>query len=175
MAVVFEQQVDRYISRGLEGVERQEYSSTVSFRKAIDSQTDELRSGNAGQYALFAPVTKDQLATIGRSCSRSHRSLRFMYIEPANTLIVKIQPPHAHAFATARFTNIFHERVREMGLADELGTTGGATFEGLWSSKEAESTWIPYSRHASRGAHYGNGVWAFRIDGTLGGGGWLVA
>jgi len=139
----------RYTSLGLEGVERKNYTSTVSFKKVIDSQTKGLFSGNGGQYAVFAPVTKKQLATIGRSCSRSYKSLRFFHIEPANTLIVKIQPPHAQPISTGRFNTMIYGKVRNMGLADRLCCTGGTTFEGLWSSKEADSTWTPDSRLCS--------------------------
>jgi len=48
-----------YIRLGLQGVKRQKYTSTVSFKTAIMLQTDEMRSSNASQYAVFALVTKD--------------------------------------------------------------------------------------------------------------------
>lgn len=46
-----------YLTEGLEGIEHQQYREVKSFIRAIESQAKESRSGNAGQYAVFAPVT----------------------------------------------------------------------------------------------------------------------
>ena len=134
---------DRYIRLGLEGVEWQEYRSTRLFRKAIDLQTDELRSGNAGQYAVFAPVTIDQLATIGRIRDRDHKSLRFLYLHSERALIVKISPGLVHGLAKRRLASVFNKKVVQMGLDNELAELGCVAFEGRDSSKEADCTWIP--------------------------------
>jgi len=53
---------DHYLTRGLEGVETQHYHGTESFMTAIKVQTDQLHSGNAGQYAVFSHITPQQLA-----------------------------------------------------------------------------------------------------------------
>jgi len=55
-----------YLTEGLEGVEAQHYRGTQSFMTAIDLQADQLRSGNAGQYAVFSQVTQAELANIER-------------------------------------------------------------------------------------------------------------
>jgi len=138
---------DRYIRLGLEGVERQEYRSTRSFTKAIDLQTEELLSGNAGQYAVFAPVTIKQLATIDRIRDTRHKGLRSLYVHSDRALIVKISPGLVHGLAKRRLANMFNEKVVEMGLGNGLAELDCVAFEGRVSSKEADCTWTPHPRY----------------------------
>ncbi|PWW77762.1 hypothetical protein C7212DRAFT_292732 [Tuber magnatum] len=140
--------MDYYLNEGLEGVERQQYRDARTFTRAIQGQADELRSGNlsAGQYAIFAPVTQDQLTNLERIRDACHKSLRFLYLNEAETLIVKIMPGLAHELATREFADTVKEKIRVMGLRREVGDAGGTTYRTAQSAKEADSALKPDAR-----------------------------
>ncbi|CUS15709.1 unnamed protein product [Tuber aestivum] len=137
--------MDRYLNEGLEGVERQHFRDTRSFNRAIQAQADELRSGNfsAGQYAVFSPVTEAQLARLKSNRDDSHKSLRFLYLNDAETLIVKIMPGPTHETATRELALIVRLKIGAMGLLRTVRDMGGTTYPGAASQKDADSAIRP--------------------------------
>ncbi|PWW77935.1 hypothetical protein C7212DRAFT_276728 [Tuber magnatum] len=137
--------MDYYLNEGLEGVERQHYRGARSFARAIQAQADELRSGNlsAGQYAVFSPVTQAELAKLKCSRDDSHKSLRFLYLNGAETLIVKIMPGPTHETATRELADKVKEKIGVMGLRRAVRDMGGTTYLGAESQKEADSAIRP--------------------------------
>jgi len=134
-----------YLTEGLEGVKAQHYRGTQSFMTAIDLQADQLRSGNAGQYAVFSPVTQDQLANIDLFRDTHYKSLRFLYYENEETLIVKIMPSIAPELACTQFELKLVLKLAEMGLQDELLNIRSTTIQGIQCRKEADSAFQPWS------------------------------
>ena len=132
-----------YLTEGLEGVKAQHYRGTQSFITAINLQADQLRSGDAGQYAVFSQVTQDELANI--ECFRNihYKSLRFLYYEYEQTLIVKIMLSAVHELACTAFEAALIVKLAEMGLYTQLGNVRSATFQGILSRKEVDSAFKP--------------------------------
>ena len=92
---------------------------------------------------MFAPITIKQLATIDRIRNKSHKGLRFLYLDSDSALIVKISPGLVHGLAKRRLANMFNERVVEVGLGNKLAELDCVAFEGRNSSKEADCTLTP--------------------------------
>ena len=92
-----------YLTQGLEGVETQHYRGTESFMTAINLQKIQLHSGNAGQYAVFSHITPHQLANLDDFRTTHCKSLRFLYYEFEETLIVRIMPGIKPEFSCAGF------------------------------------------------------------------------
>ena len=132
-----------YLTEGLEGIEVQRYCGTQSFMTAIEFQADQLHSGNGGQYAVFSQVTQDDFANIDRFRDTHCKSLRFVYYEKEETLIVKIMPGLAHEVTRGLFDTILAIKLAAMGLDQELGYMGSITYQGMGSRKEANSTFRP--------------------------------
>ncbi|PUU73765.1 hypothetical protein B9Z19DRAFT_510851 [Tuber borchii] len=80
-----------YLTEGLGGVEPRQFRDAKSFIRIIESQAGKLCSGKASQqYAVFAPMTQDQFATIDRIRRARLKGHRFHYFNHEETLIVKI-------------------------------------------------------------------------------------
>ncbi|RPA90186.1 hypothetical protein L873DRAFT_1565744, partial [Choiromyces venosus 120613-1] len=60
--------------------------------------------------------------------------------------IVKIMPGAVHEVATSEFGRILWEKSAAMGLRRNLGDMGGTRYQGIASSKEADSAFKPLSR-----------------------------
>ena len=129
-----------YLTEGLEGVEAQRYRCTESFMTAINLQTDQLHSGNASQYAVFSHITPHQLADLNRFRDTHCKSLRFLYYEYEETLVVKITPGAAHEVALTRFEIILTLKIASIGLLDEISYTRAATYKGTECGKEPDSS-----------------------------------
>ena len=134
-----------YLTEGLEGVEVQHYRGTQSFMTAINLQADQLRSGDAGQYAVFSQVTQHQFADLERFRDTHCKSLRFLYYEKEETLIVKIMPGLAHEVTRGQFELELAFKLAEMGLRYELCYMGSTTRKGIGSGKEPDSSFKPLS------------------------------
>lgn len=134
-----------YLNEGLEGVEHQQYRNTRSFTKAIESRAKEFHSGNldAGQYLVFASVTKSELADIDRLCEARHKGLRSMYLEGGGALIVKIIPSPVHEMVREGFISALMEQTGRMGLRRALVDMRGTALQGIESRKEANSAFKP--------------------------------
>jgi len=141
---------DHYLTRGLEGVETQHYHGTESFMTAIKVQTDQLHSGNAGQYAVFSHITPQQLAHLDNFRDTHCKSVRFLYYESKETLIVRIMPGKAHQFACKGFEAALVLKLAEMGLQHELRNAGATTYQGIGCAGEADSSYIPRSSRPLR-------------------------
>jgi len=141
---------DHYPTRGLEGVETQHYHGTESFMTAINVQTDQLHSGNAGQYAVFSHITPRQLANLDNFRDTHCKSLRFLYYESEETLIVRIMPGKAHDFACTGFEVAMVLKLAEMGLQHELRNASATTYQGRGFAGEADSSYIPRSSRPLR-------------------------
>jgi len=134
-----------YLTEGLEGVEHQQYRGVQSFIRAIESQAKELLSGNAGQYAIFAPVTQDQLAAIERIRYTRHKGLRFHYFNSEETLIVKIMAGPVQELSSKGFGSRLDVKIAEMGLLDDIGRMDATTYQANGSQREAHCAWKPWS------------------------------
>ncbi|RPA91462.1 hypothetical protein L873DRAFT_1794861 [Choiromyces venosus 120613-1] len=140
-----------FLSHGLEGVGYQKYRDTRSFTSAIESQADELFSGNlnSGQYAVFSLVTQTKLATIDRIRNSRLKGLRFLYLQDEETLIVKITPGPVHEVASQEFAYLIKKKAARMGLESALGLMGATTYQGIGSQKQADCAlkpWLPRPR-----------------------------
>ncbi|RPA99819.1 hypothetical protein L873DRAFT_859704 [Choiromyces venosus 120613-1] len=106
-------------SEKLEGVARRPYHSPASFSKAIEEQA-ELQLGNVGQYTVFCPVTQEQLTKIDGIRETRYKSLRFMYLKDAVTLIVKLMPGQLHGVLRREFSYRIKDKIRQIGQRREL-------------------------------------------------------
>ncbi|PWW73551.1 hypothetical protein C7212DRAFT_365832 [Tuber magnatum] len=142
-----------YLKEGLEGVECQQYCNAHSFTRAIKLQAEKLQEGNlgAGQYAVFSPVTQDQLTNLQRIRDARYKTLRFLYLNDVATLIVKIMSSQIHQVATHELVHHLRSKIDAMGLFSGLRSTGTATFQGLQSQKEADASFKPSSRPGDAG------------------------
>jgi len=134
-----------YLTEGLEGIEPQCYWSTRSFRTAINVQTDQLHSGNASQYAVFSHVTPHQLADINRFRNTYCKSLRLLYYEYEETLVVKIMPGAVHDIAVSQFEIILTLKLASIELLGELSYMRATTYKGTDCEKEPDSSFRPRS------------------------------
>ncbi|CUS15698.1 unnamed protein product [Tuber aestivum] len=140
--------MDYYLKEGLEGVECQQFRDATIWAHSIQAQANGLRSGNlsAGQYAVFSPVTQDELTNLEHIRDSHYKSLRFLYLNDAQTLIVKIMPGPAHEVATSELTHIVRLKVGVMGLHRALRDRRATTYQGARSKKEADSALKPNTR-----------------------------
>jgi len=134
-----------YLTEGLEGVETQHYRGTESFMTAINLQKIQLHSGNAGQYAVFSHITPHQLANLDDFRTTHCKSLRFLYYEFEETLIVRIMPGITYALSCSGFELALFRKLLEMGLDDELLNTAATTYHGTGCRGEADSSFTPIS------------------------------
>jgi len=134
-----------YLTEGLEGVETQHYRGTESFMTAINLQKIQLHSGNAGQYAVFSHITPHHLANLDDFRTTHCKSLRFLYYEYEETLIVRIMPGNAHELSCRGFEKAMLIKLLEMGLDDELLNTAATTYKGVGCRGEADSSFRPLS------------------------------
>jgi len=139
-----------YLTEGLEGVEAQCYRGTQSFMTAIRLQADQLRSGNAGQYAVFSQVQQDKLANIEQFRNTHYKSLRFLYYESEQILVVKIMPGEEHEVAVAHFEIALALKLTEMGVLKELRFLRSTVRQGICNRKEPDSSFRPRLARPSR-------------------------
>ena len=102
---------DYFLTKGLENVEPKQYRDPQSFIRALRSQADKLYSGKAGQYAVFSPVTQDQLTDIERARDAHYKGLRFNYFNSEKTLIVKIIAGGVHEMASKSFASMLDAEI----------------------------------------------------------------
>jgi len=134
-----------YLTEGLEGVETQHYRGTESFMTAINLQKIQLHSSNAGQYAVFSHITPHQLATLDDFRTTHCKSLRFLYYEYEETLIVRIMPGNSHELSCSGFEIALYQKLTQMALLHELLNTRGKTYKGVGCGGEADSSFRPLS------------------------------
>jgi len=134
-----------YLTKGLEGIEAQHYGCPQSFRTAIKLQADQLYSGNAGQYVVFSHVPRYLFANIEHFRDPYLNSLRFLYYESEQMLIVKIMAGPLHAMAVARFEGILTLKLDRMGLFDELCFMRDALYHGIGNGKKPDAAFRPRS------------------------------
>ena len=116
-----------------------------SFIKAIRSQAGKLCSGKASQqYAVFAPMTQDQFATIDRIRPARLKGHRFHYFNREETLIVKLMAGPVQEMTSKGFGSRLDFKIAEMGLFEDIYQMGSTTFKGNGSQKEADCTWRPW-------------------------------
>jgi len=134
-----------YLTEGLEGVETQHYRGTESFMTAINLQKIQLHSGNAGQYAVFSHITPHQLANLDDFRTTHCKSLRFLYYESEETLIVRIMPGNTHELSCSGFEIALYQKLTQMALLHELLNTAATTYKGVGCGGEADSSFTPLS------------------------------
>ena len=137
-----------YLTVGLEGIERQQYRSARSLRKAIDKLHDEFDSGNssASQYLVFVSVTQEHIEKIERLSKTHFKGLSTMYLKSEEVLIVKIIPNGVQAMTVTGFECRLHETTSKMGLELGLCPMRCTTFEGILGRKEADCAYKPFIR-----------------------------
>ncbi|CUS15106.1 unnamed protein product, partial [Tuber aestivum] len=98
-------------------------------------------------YLVFSPVSEEQLAKIERLRDANYKQLHFLYINPAQTLIVKLLPGPIHEAATSEFGRMLWKKIARMGadLDEDLRDMRGTRYKGVSSSKEADSAFRPNS------------------------------
>ena len=135
-----------YLSEGLEEVKHRRVRHTRSFTDAIETQTEDLNSGNAttGQYVVFAPLARDGFEKIWSYRNTHHKGLRFMYLEDEEALVVKIPPSIGYHIVSNEFINLFSDRAAGIGLRSALVNLGGGTIQGIRSLKEANGAFKPW-------------------------------
>jgi len=142
-----------YLTAGLEGVEPQKYRNARSFIRAIRSQSKKFYSScssNASQYAVFAPVTQDQLAAIDRIRQTSFKGHRLLYFDREETLIVKVMAGEVQAVASKGFGVWLDGKIAGMGLVWDIARTESATYKGNGSQYEADCAWKPWNSRRLR-------------------------
>ncbi|PUU76159.1 hypothetical protein B9Z19DRAFT_991424, partial [Tuber borchii] len=117
---------------------------------AINLQAEQLPSGNAGQYAVFSKVTKHQFAKLDRFRDTHCKSLRFLYYENEETLIVKIMAGPAHEITCARFQGMMAFKLAEMGLYDELCDLRTTMYQGIACKKQPDCAFRPLSSRSHK-------------------------
>ncbi|KAG0133080.1 hypothetical protein HOY82DRAFT_605116 [Tuber indicum] len=142
--------VNFYLTEGLKGVEHKQFRDSQSFGRAIDSQVKELRSGKAGQYLVFAPITQDQLAVIKGIRRSHHKGARLHYFNREETLIVKRFAGPVQALVGSGFGTRLDVKIGNMGLLSYICRMDAVTYEGNGSQKQANIAWEPWSpRHGA--------------------------
>ncbi|RPA94615.1 hypothetical protein L873DRAFT_1746861 [Choiromyces venosus 120613-1] len=101
---------------------------------------------NAGQYAVFTPVTQDKLTKIDHRRDNHHKGLRFMYLNHEQALIVKIPAGELHELVHREFAYMCREKAVGLGLGHELRDVGRRIFQGIASRKEPDTAFKPSSR-----------------------------
>lgn len=137
--------MDYYLTEGLEEAEHREYKDNRSFAGAVKSQTKLAEAGNGGRYVVFSSVSEKQLAKIDKLRDARYPSLRFMYIEVYQTLIVKIASP-LHEIVHREFEKLLWSKITPMGLLRNLGGMGSTRYKGISVKKEPDSCYKPRSR-----------------------------
>ena len=97
----------------------------------------------AGQYVMFAPLTRDGFEIINRHRNTDRKGLLFMYLEGEEALIVKIPPGLVYAIACNDFLRCILDKVAGMGLDRTLADLRKAPHQGIRSLKEADSVFRP--------------------------------
>ena len=139
--------INYYLTEGLESVEHRQYRDRQSFIRAIYSQVTKLRSGKAGQYLVFAPVTEDQFEMIKPIRHTHHKGARFHYFNREETLIVKIFAGPVQALVGCGFGTRLDLKIGRMGLISYICRADGGTYKGNGSQKQANIAWEPWSPH----------------------------
>ena len=141
-----------YLTKGLEGVERQKFSGGPAFTEAIESKAGELRSldPNGGQYVVFSSVGRKDFACVNRIRNDNYKGLRFLYLENEETLIVKTTFQALPGLVSVRLLDILRMKIVAMGLGDVLLNVGSMRFKGKHSSKEAHCGLKPSSFRPSK-------------------------
>ena len=133
-----------YLTQGLGGVEPRQFRDVKSFIRAIDSQAGKLYSGKASQqYAIFAPMTQDQFATIDRIRRIHLKGHRFHYFNHEETLIVKLMAGPVQEMTSKGFGSRLDIKIAEMGLFEDIYRMGSTSFKGNGSQREADCSWKP--------------------------------
>jgi len=134
-----------YLTEGLGGVEPRQFRDTESFIRAIQSQANKLCSGKASQqYAVFAPMTQHQFATIDRIRRPRLKGHRFHYFNHEETLIVKLMAGQVQEMTSKGLGGRLNNKIGEMGLFEDICLMGSTTFKGNRSQKEADCAWKPW-------------------------------
>lgn len=136
-----------YLTEGLQGVEHHEYCNVHSFTRAIDSQASKLHSDNAdeslSQYMVFSHVTQEELYKLEQVRNTHYKGLRYLYLNDPKTLIVRIMIGRIHEVAHRNFGHTFMRKAFAMHLGRALADTGGATYQGTSSRKQADTAYTP--------------------------------
>ncbi|PUU72397.1 hypothetical protein B9Z19DRAFT_1137751 [Tuber borchii] len=120
-----------YLTEGWGGVEPQQFRDAKSFIRAIESEAGKLCSGKTSQqYAVFAPITQDQFATIDRIRRAHLKGHRFHYFNRGETLIVKLMAGLVQEMTSKGFGGRLDIKIAEMGLFEDIDQMGSSTFKG---------------------------------------------
>ena len=113
----------------------------------MDPRLDGFRLDGADEYQtpflVFAPVTPHQLTNIERVCDTRYKALRFLYLNQAETLIIKIIPGPVHPMVTGEFVFAINAKLAAKGQGAQVTSMGGATYSGMESQKEADGALRP--------------------------------
>ena len=137
-----------YLTEGLEGVERKGYRDIRTFKQAVDSRVEMVRSGKVDEcpttpYLFFCPVTQKQLANIERARRDRYKTLRFLYLNEPQTLIVKIFPGQVHELVVDEFVFTLRKEIEAKGQGEKICSMRSSTFKGLECSKQADGALRP--------------------------------
>ena len=135
-----------YLTEGLQEAEHRVYKDNHSFAGAVKSQTTLAEAGSGGKYVVFSSVSEEQLTKIDKLRDDRYPSLRFMYLEDQQTLIVKIIASPLHEVVHREFEKILWAKITPMGLLRDLAGMGSARYKGIAIKKEPDSCYKPRSR-----------------------------
>ncbi|KAG0644712.1 hypothetical protein HOY80DRAFT_878111 [Tuber brumale] len=108
-----------------------------------------LRGGTGGHYVVFSPVTKYQLSRIDEVRDDRYNQLRFMYLNHAQALIVRIMPGGVSEIAARELGQIIKKETAAMALNDDLVDMGSMRYQCIMGSKEADAAFKPKSSRPS--------------------------
>ncbi|KAG0644708.1 hypothetical protein HOY80DRAFT_939012 [Tuber brumale] len=142
--------VNYYLTAGIRGGHWR-YIDNRAFAGAIRSQTRSARAGYGGNYLVVSSVTANDLARIENLRDEHYKQLRFMYLDQAQALIVRITLRGVEDVAASGFRRILASKTAQMGLQDDLIAVGATKIHGTASSKEADAAFKPKSSRPAEG------------------------
>ena len=122
-----------------------------NMRNIVKSQYAKLYNGRSDQqYLVFRRVSVDGLAKIDRARNSSRQHTRMAHYADTGLLIVKF-PTAEHEAAHGNLATQAIVKLVLMGMpVNEFHFVGATRFYGRNSSKEADSSYNPYSRRPNR-------------------------
>jgi len=102
---------------------------------------EEFQFGGAAQYAVYSPVSDEELTKIDNVRNRDLKgAVKFLYLTNERVLIVKFIVGIVHEVAHRRFVGIFMRKVSPTGFFKDIVDIGKTRFLGLGSQKEADTS-----------------------------------
>ncbi|KAG0640519.1 hypothetical protein HOY80DRAFT_1000089 [Tuber brumale] len=134
-----------YLTERLGEALHRKYIDNRTLAVVFRSQTNSLIARKGAHYVVFSDVAEGQLTGVDRIRDTNYKSLRFLYLNRQQALIVKITPPAIHQAATSSFAFKLQLKSEAMGSPDELLDMRGTRYRGIARSKEGDWVFKPLS------------------------------